>query len=57
MKDWFSKPVYWLLVSLFLVASVALAYYFWLVIRDQWIHERILVAGRFDQVESMQRMR
>jgi hypothetical protein len=45
--------VYWLLVSLFLLAGVAMTYFFWLVIRDQWIHERLLVAGRFDQGESM----
>jgi magnesium-transporting ATPase (P-type) len=49
----FSRAVYWLLVSLFLVASVAMTYFFWLLIRDQWIHERLLVAGRFDQGESM----
>jgi magnesium-transporting ATPase (P-type) len=49
----FSRAVYWLLASLFLVASVAMTYFFWLVIRDQWIHERLLVAGRFDQGESM----
>jgi hypothetical protein len=50
----FSNPVYWLLMSLFLLASVAMASFFWLVVRDQWIHARPLVAGRFDQGESLQ---
>jgi hypothetical protein len=49
----FSRAVYWLPASLFLVASVATTYFFWLVIQDQWIHERLVVAGRFDQGESM----
>ena len=49
----FSRVVYWLLVSLFLLASVVMTYFFWLVIRDQWLHGRLLVAGRFDQGESM----
>ena len=49
----FSNPVYWLLMSLFLLASVAMASFFWLVVRDQWIHARPLVAGRFDQSESL----
>ncbi len=49
----FSRVVYWLLVSLFLLASVAMTYFFFLVIRDQWLHGRLLVAGRFDQGESM----
>jgi hypothetical protein len=44
-----SNPVYWLVMSLFLVASVAMACFFWLVIRDRWIHDRLLVAGRFDE--------
>ena len=48
-----SSPVYWLLMSLFLVASVAIACFFWLVIRDQWIHDRLLVAGRFDEGETL----
>jgi hypothetical protein len=48
-----SNPVYWLLMSLFLVASVAMACFFWLVIRDQWIHDRLLVAGRFDDGETL----
>jgi hypothetical protein len=48
-----SNPVYWLLMSLFLLASVAMACYFWLVIRDQWIHHRLLVAGRFDEGETL----
>jgi hypothetical protein len=49
----FSRGVYWLLVSLFLLAGVAMTYFFWLVIRDQWIHERLLVAERFDSADSM----
>ena len=48
----FSRAVYGLLLSLLLRASMA-ATYFFLVIRDQWIHERLLVAGRFDQGETM----
>jgi hypothetical protein len=48
-----SNPVYWLLMSLFLLASVAMACFFWLVIRDQWIHQRLLVAGRFDEGETL----
>jgi magnesium-transporting ATPase (P-type) len=49
----FSRAVYGLLLILLLLASVATTYFFWLVIRDQWLHERLLVAGRFDQGESM----
>ena len=49
----FSRAMYGLLLSLLLLASMAATYFFWLVIRDQWIHERLLVAGRFDQGESM----
>jgi len=45
--------VYWLLMSLFLVASVAMACFYWLVVRDQWIHDRLLVAGRFDEAETL----
>jgi hypothetical protein len=48
-----SNPVYWLVMSLLLVASVAMACFFWLVIRDQWIHDRLLVAGRFDEGETL----
>jgi hypothetical protein len=48
-----STPVYWVLMSLFLVASVAMACFFWLVIRDWWIQERLLVAGRFDEGETL----
>jgi magnesium-transporting ATPase (P-type) len=48
-----SNPVYWVLMSLFLLASVAMACFFWLVIRDQWIHHRLLVAGRFDEGETL----
>jgi magnesium-transporting ATPase (P-type) len=49
----FSRAVYWLVVSLFLLASVAMTYFFWLVIRDYWLHERLLVAGRFDEGETL----
>ena len=49
----FSRGVYWLLLSLFLLAGVAMTYFFWLVIRDQWIHERLLVAERFDSADTM----
>jgi hypothetical protein len=48
-----SSPVYWLVMSLFLLASVAMACFFWLVIRDRWIHDRLLVAGRFDEGETL----
>jgi len=48
-----SNPVYWLVMSLFLLASVAMAFFFWLVVRDQWIHARPLVAGRFDEGETL----
>jgi magnesium-transporting ATPase (P-type) len=48
-----SNPVYWVLMSLFLLASVAMTCFFWLVIRDQWIHHRLLVAGRFDEGETL----
>jgi hypothetical protein len=48
-----SNPMYWLLMSLFLLASVAMVCFFWLVIRDQWIHHRLLVAGRFDKGETL----
>ena len=48
-----SNPVYWVLMSLFLLASVAMVCFFWLVIRDQWIHHRLLVARRFDEGETL----
>jgi magnesium-transporting ATPase (P-type) len=48
-----SNPMYWLLMSLFLLASVAMVCFFWLVIRDQWLHHRLLVAGRFDDGETL----
>jgi magnesium-transporting ATPase (P-type) len=48
-----SNPMYWLLMSLFLLASVAMVCFFWLIIRDQWIHHRLLVAGRFDKGETL----
>lgn len=31
-----------------------MACFFWLVVRDQWIDHRSLVAGRFDHAESLQ---
>ncbi len=51
--DGISSPVYWLLVCLFVLASAAMACFFGLVIYDQWINDRELVAGRFDQGESL----
>ena len=48
-----SSPMYWVLMGLFLLASVAMVCFFWLVIRDQWIHHRLLVAGRFDDGETL----
>ena len=51
--DGFYNPVYWLLVCLFVLASAAMACFFGLVIYDQWINHRALVAGRFDQGESL----
>jgi hypothetical protein len=48
-----SNKVYWLLMSLFMLASVAMVCFFWLVVRDQWIHDRLLVAGRFDEAETL----
>jgi len=53
MDGGFSDPVYWLLVCLFLLASAAMACFFWLVVRDQWLDHRPLVAGRFDHGESL----
>lgn len=49
----FSNPVYWLLMSLFLLASLAMVCFFWSVVRDQWLASRPLVAGRFDHGESL----
>lgn len=49
----FSSLVYWLLVCLFVLTSTAMACFFGLVIYDQWINHRELVAGRFDQGESL----
>lgn len=51
--DGYSDPVYWLLVCLFVLASVAMAWFFWLVIYDQWINHNAIVAGRFDHGESL----
>ena len=36
-----------------MLASVAMVCFFWLVVRDQWIHDRLLVAGRFDEAETL----
>jgi hypothetical protein len=49
----FSNPLYWLPVCLFLLASLAMACFFLLVVRDQWMNHRALVAGRLDQGESL----
>ena len=49
----FSDTAYWLLVGLFLLAGAAMACFFWLVVRDQWINHEALVAGRFDDGESL----
>jgi hypothetical protein len=48
-----SVAVYWLLMGLFLFASVAMVCFFWLVVRDQWIHDRPLVAGRLDEAGTL----
>src|SRR5512133_3099174 len=48
-----SGAVYWPMMGLFLLASVAMVCFFWLVIRDHWIHHRLLVAGRFDEGETL----
>ena len=36
-----------------MLASAAMACFFWLVINDQWINHNALVAGRFDHGESL----
>ena len=48
-----SVVVYWLILGLFSLASVAMVCFFWLVVRDWWIHERPLVAGRLDEGETL----
>jgi hypothetical protein len=48
-----SVAVYWLIVGLFSLASVAMLCFFWLVVRDLWIHDRPLVAGRLDEAETL----
>jgi hypothetical protein len=48
-----SVVVYWLILGLFSLASVAMVCFFWLVVRDLWIHDRPLVAGRLDEAESL----
>ena len=52
-EDGFSNLAYWLLACLFLLAGVTMAGFFWLVVYDQWINHRALVAGRFDHGESL----
>jgi hypothetical protein len=48
-----SVVVYWLILGLFSLASVAMVCFFWLVVRDLWIHDMPLVAGRLDEAESL----
>jgi len=48
-----SVVMYWLILGLFSLASVAMACFFWLVVRDLWIHDRPLVAGRWDEAETL----
>ena len=48
-----SVVVYWLILGLFSLASVAMVCFFWLVVRDLWIHDRPLVAGRLDEAETL----
>jgi hypothetical protein len=48
-----SVVVYWLTLGLFSLASVAMVCFFWLVVRDWWIHERPLVAGRLEEGEAL----
>ena len=51
--DGFSRPVYRLLVCLILLVGAAMACFFWVVFRDQWIGHRALEAGGFDHGESL----
>jgi hypothetical protein len=48
-----SVVMYWLILGLFSLASVAMLCFFWLVVRDLWIHDRLLVAGRLDVAETL----
>ena len=48
-----SVAVYGCLMGIFLLASVAMVCFFWLVVRDWWIHDRQLVAGRLDEAETL----
>jgi hypothetical protein len=48
-----SVVMYWLIVALFSLASVTMVCFFWLVVRDLWIHDRPLVAGRLDEGETL----
>ena len=48
-----SVVVYWLILGLFSLASVTMVCFFWLVVRDLWIHDRPLVAGRLDVAETL----
>jgi hypothetical protein len=52
-REGFPRWVVWLLSALFVVAALATAYWWWLNIRDVWILQRPLVAGRFDERESL----
>lgn len=45
--------VFWLIVALFLFVAAPTAFWFYLVIRDQWVLDRPLVAERFDQLETL----
>ncbi len=36
-----------------MLAGLSMACFFWFVVRDQWIGHRALVAGRFDDGESL----
>ena len=44
---------YRLLLGLFLLAVLSMAGFIWLVVRDQWIGDETLVAGRLDDGESL----
>lgn len=48
-----SVVVYWLILGLFSLASVTMVCFFWLVVRDWWILDRTLVAGRLDEAEVL----
>jgi hypothetical protein len=52
-REGFPRWVVWLLSALFVVAVLVTAYWWWLNIRDVWILQRPLVAGRFDERGSL----